>query len=507
MRKILSFLMCIAMLMTMVLPAVATEGGETTPKEETPPPATSAPTTPAPCSHNWEIVSSTAATCTVDGSKSSRCTLCGATLNETVSATGHSMGSWVHLDASSHKRTCSTCNTTETAAHSLTETVTSAVTCVSAGLSSFNCSCGYSFTKEYPATGIHAYGEWSTTAENHSHTCAVCQKTESGAHGFSERVDKAATCKEEGILAKSCSTCGYTVNEALPKLDKHTYDSDCDPDCNVCGATRTVEHAYQEWRSRNATGHWFACTKCGDQGSFEKHYPGPAATEEKDQICLVCGYVMTPKINHKHDYSSDWTSDETGHWHACSGCEDMKDFKSHYYEDSCDPDCNVCGFKTGKAHSFDGIWHSDEDGHWFVCSVCGSVVDAQEHTAPENPDLNQAQYCTDCGYKIAEATAHIHAFEEKWLFSTASHWQECACGEKSGAAAHIWDEGTENSDGTVTYRCAVCESQSTEEAVAAEAEQSNFIFVIVLAVIGILLVAAVTALILLLKPRKGRFSE
>ena len=88
MRKILSFLMCIAMLMTMVLPAVATEGGETTPKEETPPPATSAPTTPAPCSHNWEIVRSTAATCTADGSKSSRCTLCGATLNETVSATG-----------------------------------------------------------------------------------------------------------------------------------------------------------------------------------------------------------------------------------------------------------------------------------------------------------------------------------------------------------------------------------------------------------------------------------
>ena len=506
MRKILSVLLVLAMVMTMALPVFASE--ETIqPQAETPPPVTTPPTTPpAPtqCSHSWVVESTTNPTCTADGSTTSRCTACGATQTVTTPATGHQLGGLIHVNESGHKRVCA-CGHEETSAHTLSEQTITAATCVSAGSSTFSCPCGYSFNKEYPATGVHTWTQWSATVETHSRSCTVCQKAESGAHGFTERVEVPATCKDVGVIADYCPTCEYIVYEEIPKLTTHTYDHGCDPDCNVCGLTRETQHKYQSWRTKGATGHWYECTVCHDKGSFEKHYPGPAATEEKDQICLVCGYVMTPKKNHQHNYAKEWSTNEEGHWYACSGCEEQKDFKAHEYEDACDADCNVCGYKTGNAHTFDSVWHSDEDGHWFVCSVCGDVAESKEHTAPENTSGVDAVYCTDCGYMIAAATAHIHDFGENWLKNDLSHWQECACGEKSNSVAHAWDDGTEADDGSVTYRCATCDAERTEAA-PAEAE-NEFPWWIVFAVLVVLLIAAIVALIFVLKPKnKGRFS-
>lgn len=511
MRKFLCLLLCLAMLMTMAVPVFA-EDGTTQSDNETPAPTPTAPVTtpttpaaPTECSHSWEVTNAKAATCTEAGVTDSRCGKCGATKSEPVPATGHSLGEIVHKDESCHKRTCSTCGYEDTSAHTLTETVTTHPTCISTGVSSFSCPCGYSFTKELPVTD-HTYSEWSATVETHSRSCTVCHKAESGNHVFTERVEQPPTCKEVGIIADYCPTCDYIVYETLPILTTHTYDNACDPDCNVCGVTREIEHKYQVWYTKNSTGHWYACSICGDKGDFGKHYPGPAATEEKDQICLTCGYVMTPKLNHKHDYAKEWTTDENGHWYACSGCEDQKDFMAHEYDDACDADCNICGYKTGNAHTFDGTWHSDEDGHWFVCSVCGSVAESKAHTAPENASPEDNLYCTDCGYLIAEATAHVHDFGEVWLKDDLSHWQECECGEKSGTAAHIWDAGTEAEDGSVTYVCTQCDAQYTEE--APEEEKGSFPWWIVLVVLVVLLITAVIALILVLKPKKkGRFTE
>ncbi len=510
MKKIVSLLLCLAMLMTMVIPVFADDGidqlsNDTPDSNPTVPSVT--PPAPTVCTHSWEVVSSTNATCTTNGVKDSKCGKCGATMTETIPATGHSMGSWVHVDSNTHKRSCA-CGHEETAAHTLTETVTTAATCVSAGVSSFSCACGYSFTKENPATGVHTYTDWSATVETHSRSCTVCQKAESGSHVFTERVDKPATCKEEGVIAEYCSTCEYIVYEVLPKLTTHTYDNACDTDCNVCGLTREIEHKYQQWRTKGVSGHWYACTVCGDKGNYEAHYPGPAATEEKDQICLVCGYVMTPKLNHQHDYAKTWTSNEEGHWYACAGCEEQKDFKAHVYDDACDAECNVCGYKTGNAHTFDGTWHSDEDGHWFVCSVCGNVAESKPHTPPADATEVEAQYCTDCGYMIAPAMAHIHAFSEEWMKDDQFHWQACECGEKSGYEVHAWEEGTGQENGSMTYVCTVCEAEYTEEAAEEPAEEkAGFPWWIVLVVLVVLLIAAVVALILVLKPgKKGRFT-
>lgn len=379
-------------------------------------------------------------------------------------------------------------------------------TCTEAGSKTFTCTlCGGTKTETTPAAG-HSYGDWSATVESHSRTCTVCQKEEGGGHIFTESVSQAPTCKEEGVLADYCATCDYIVYEILPKLTTHTYDHACDPDCNVCGAVREISHQYQAWWSKDYTGHWYACSKCGDKGSFGKHYPGPAATEEKAQLCLTCGYTLTPQLNHQHDYAKEWTSDETGHWYACAGCEEQKDFKAHDYDDPCDSDCNICGYKNGNAHIFDGTWHSDEDGHWFVCTTCGGVAEAKDHVAPTAVAEGEAQYCTDCGYLMIQAENHVHDFGEDWRKDESAHWQECECGELTETELHSWDEGMETEDGEILYVCSVCEAEYTEE--APEKESSGFPWWIVFTVLLLALAAAIVALILVLKPgKKGKFAD
>lgn len=502
MRKLVCLFLSLAMLLTLAVPAFA-EDSAAQPQTDT-----TTPQAPAPCTHNWVVESTTNATCTAAGSTSSKCSLCGATKTEPIPSPGHSLGTIVHKDESCHKRTCSVCGYEETSAHTLTETPTTPATCTTAGVSTFSCPCGYSFTQEMPMTA-HTFTAWTATVEIHSRSCTGCSKSESGAHAFSEHVEQAPTCKEPGVIADYCPTCEYIVYEEIPKLTTHTYDNACDSECNVCGLTREIEHKYQQWRTKGAIGHWYACSICGDKGSFEKHYPGPAATEEKDQICLTCGYVMTPKKNHQHDYAKDWTTNEEGHWYACSGCEDQKDFAGHEYEDSCDADCNVCGYLTGNAHSFDGNWHSDEDGHWFVCSACGQVAESRDHSIPADAKDTEDIFCAECGYLISSAMAHVHEFAEQWHSNTQAHWRECECGEKSENTVHTWNEGSTGEDGTITYQCTVCEAQYTEAAEETIPEESGgFPWWIVLAALVILLVAAIIALILILKPKnKGRFSR
>ena len=50
---------------------------------------------------------------------------------------------------------------------------------------------------------------------------------------------------------------------------------------------------------------------------------------------------------HEHGFSEEWTHDETGHWHACTGenCEEKGEFAAHVYDNDADTTCNVCGYE------------------------------------------------------------------------------------------------------------------------------------------------------------------
>lgn len=509
MRKFLCLLLSVLLTVSLACPAFASEESvdpvTTSEGEGTPPDPT-----PTACPHSQTTGTvTTAATCSAAGTTTYTCTSCGAvTGTESIPATGvHTFGAWQSTGDSTHKRVCTGgCGTEETAAHSWDGgTVTTAATCTATGVKTYSCSCGATKTETIAIdANAHTFGEWDGNEGSHSRTCSGCGKTESGSHSwYSSKVTLAPTCQEEGIEALVCTVCGGILYEVLPVID-HAYDNPCDPDCNMCGLTRDVAHKFSTAWSKNSKEHWHTCSLCGEKTDVGSHYPGPAATEEKAQLCLTCGLTMTPKLNHTHEYESTWTSDETGHWHACDGCEDQKDLAEHVYDDPCDPDCNICGYRTNTAHSYDQNWLSDETGHWSVCTICGEQSDVIPHTPGPEATETEAQLCTVCQFELASPQKHVHEFGD-WLMDEENHWKECECGEKSDEALHAWDEGTEK-DGTITYICTECQAERTEEA----PEEAEFPwFAIVMVLLLLVCAGAAAALILVLRKPKnaGRFTR
>ena len=359
-----------------------------------------------------------------------------------------------------------------------------------------------------PDSCTHAWGEWSGDEMTHRRSCTLCGTEVSGSHNWNESgtVLVAATCLETGVSGHTCSGCDMLLLVEIPLSEKHTYDSACDADCNICGTTREAGHKFSEAWTRNYQGHWHACLTCGEKDELRDHYPGPAATEEEDQICLTCGYVMTPKLNHTHDYSKDWSTDKTGHWYGCTGCGDQKDFELHSYDDLCDPDCNVCGYRTETAHSWDEDWSCDETGHRSVCVLCGEESEVQEHVPGEEATELAAQLCEVCGWELAARLEHTHESDGQWQTSEVSHWQLCACGEMMEQAPHNWDTGVVNEDTTVTYTCLDCGLEKTE---GEPLEEEEFPWIIILVLLVVAGVSAVVALIFVLKAAKkpGKYSH
>lgn len=359
-----------------------------------------------------------------------------------------------------------------------------------------------------PEECTHVWGEWDGDEVTHRRKCSLCGTEVSGNHNWNKTgtVLVAPTCKEAGVMGHSCSGCDMLLLVEIPISDKHTYDSVCDPDCNVCGAVREAGHKFSEAWTKNYEGHWHACLLCGARDETRDHYPGPAATEEKDQICLTCGYVMTPRLNHTHDYEDTWSADKTGHYHACTGCDDQKDYELHSYDDLCDPDCNVCGYRTETAHSWDEDWLSDETGHWSVCVLCGEEGEVQDHVPGEEATELAPQTCTVCSFELVPQLEHVHEAEGDWLTSEVSHWKECACGEQLEQGPHDWDTGVVNEDTTVTYACLDCGLEKTE---GEPMEESDFPWGILLVLIGVAVVSAVVALVFVVKASRkpGRFSK
>ena len=62
-----------------------------------------------------------------------------------------------------------------------------------------------------------------------------------------------------------CS-CGKKQNET-----PHTYDNDCDTDCNACANTRTITHDYSLTLTAGETTHYYACLGCGDKKDETTH--------------------------------------------------------------------------------------------------------------------------------------------------------------------------------------------------------------------------------------------
>jgi len=159
--------------------------------------------------------------------------------------------------------------------------------------------------------------------------------------------------------------------------------------------------------------------------------PATETTEGvKTYTCSVCHHTKTetvPKLSHTHSLSVDYSKDETGHWHTCSGCTEKVDFEAHT-EDS--------GTVTVQpTETTEGI-------RVYSCTVCGYVT--RTETVP------------------ALASEHTHSYGTAWKYDSTNHWHECSCGEKSDISQHISNGGvitvppTATTAGVRVYSCYIC---------------------------------------------------
>lgn len=112
------------------------------------------------------------------------------------------------------------------------------------------------------------------------------------------------------------------------------------------------------WQS-DGTRHWHVCA-CGEEVDVAPHVPDRAeATETEAVTCTACGYIITPALGHvTHTPGEEWLSDDTNHWHKCTGCTEKLGVAPHTYGDwtvvtpptaTVDGEqehiCSVCGYK------------------------------------------------------------------------------------------------------------------------------------------------------------------
>jgi len=173
--------------------------------------------------------------------------------------------------------------------------------------------------------------------------------------------------------SRKCSVCGNVETKS------HTYDHDCDTTCNDCDATRTITHSFgEEWIS-DETGHWHACTTCGEKTGFAEHVPGAPAGEYTDQICTDCSFVLAPALGHQHKYGDSYVTDAASHWTKCLGCGEETEHIAHSYGSDCDPSCEECGYERTVVHKPGSTWTGSAQAHWKVCTECKERLEQSDH--------------------------------------------------------------------------------------------------------------------------------
>ena len=443
-----------------------------------------------------------------------------------------------------HAATCGhTKEVSDKTAHTFGEwTVTKAATEEAEGSKERSCSvCGYTATEVIEKLAhTHKFATaWTKDETNHWHasTCGhTTEVSEKAEHSFGDwTVTKEATEEAEGSKERSCSVCGYTATEAIEKLaHTHKFATDWTKDetyhwyASTCGHTTEVsekaEHSFGDWTvTKEATctengERKTTCTICGyektevsgkAEHSFGDWTVTKAATEEaegsKERSCSVCGYTATEvieKLAHIHKFATDWTKDETNHWHAatCEHTTEVSGKAKHSFGDwtvtkeateeaegSKERSCSVCGYKATEAieklahtHKFATAWTKDETNHWHAATCEHDVTDSKaehsfgEWTVTKVPTCTEKgsrkHTCSVCKYEATEdISAKGHAYSEDWTSDATNHWHAATCGHDvtDSKAEHSFgdyvsnNDATTEADGTKTRECSVCGYKDT----------------------------------------------
>ena len=433
--------------------------------------------------HTWDSGTVTSSpTCQRTGTMTYECTSCGGTKTETILQTSHDYSiyrSRIEPTCTSSGRTsgyecrwCSatTCSTLPALGHSYgAYSVTEQPSCTEEGKETAKCSrCSATQTRTVSALGHDEVTDEGTpatclqtgrSAGSHCSRCGITleEQTLIPALGHDEVADEGtpATCLQTGRSAGShCGRCGITLEEQtiIPALghDFGEYRETRAPTCTESGEERAECSRCEaiETRTVAATGHSTdadatctedqVCTVCGAVLSpASGHHPGREATCTEDQVCTVCGAVLNAALGHA-----------------------LKEYEAQA------PTCIEEGWEA-----------------YSVCIRCGyttyTELPALGHKAGNAATCVKPQVCTVCGAELAPALGHeIEVLEAVAATCTETGLSEGArcsrCGEvlaeqeQTPALGHLllMTEDSRESctdDGVLTRRCERCDHTETKE--------------------------------------------
>lgn len=261
--------------------------------------------------HNWdggEIT--TPATCLKTGVKTYTCTDCKATKDEVIGLTDHDFETkWIYdEDGSGHYHVCATqgCN-------------------------------------EKDEEQAHTYGAWSTEGRIYRE-CTECGKPEYAPS--LTMVEESSEWYER--LTRVTVTVGGGVNSALNVMSKVS----CYHTVTYSGSAPVGVVCEYYDKDGNPIRHEY--TLSPENPSFTELLPDRAIAcvfiESDAETAFECTFSLSVSEtlpNHTHTFATEWSTDDTWHWHACTGngCEEEEDVGTH---DLVGGTCTVCGYKQNQ---------------------------------------------------------------------------------------------------------------------------------------------------------------
>ena len=396
-----------------------------------------------------------------------------ATVNATTGAvTGVSKGTAVITVKTADGNFTDTCTVTVSCAHTNKSTVPAQdSTCTVKGWDEYKkCDdCGQLFDTsdveidEIPFLNLadHIGGTATCTAKA---VCSVCHQPydDYAAHSYTAETKKAealktaGNCRDKAVYYYSCSVCGNVEHN-----DAHTFLGDKNASVHV-GGTSTVNASEPDHKNQvdGYTGDT-KCLGCGQTTATGTSIPAGA-----------------------HTPSSTWSNDGTYHWKECTtmGCGVVIDGSKAAHSSTgtnvatCQHKavCDVCHVEYGAlaAHNPASGWTSDASGHWHACQTanCTEKCDFASHT-PDHTGNATEEYaikCTKCGYVIEAQLGHTHDVDTaNYESDETNHWNTCSgCSEKQNVSAHEFEwkidkDATATEKGSKHEECKVCGYKKT----------------------------------------------
>ena len=231
--------------------------------------------------------------------------------------------------------------------------------------------------------------DWSSDEYTHWHACVVCgRKADEAAHADTDKDHNCDTCGK--ILSEcadvnkdhKCDLCGKTLSECTDNNKDHKCDicgktlSECadnnkDHKCDLCG--KTLSECADDNKDHK-------CDVCGKQ--LTVHTGGTATCTEK-ATCSICGQGYGELA--AHNYKTEWSTDETNHWHECSVCGDKKDVAAHIpgaeATETTPQTCTVCDYVIREVLKSVTVCFNANGGSGTMLPVTGTI--GETFTAPD----------------------------------------------------------------------------------------------------------------------------